>query len=119
MNIEQTKLLNKKIKELERLENTIERKLNILKSVQLLLVDNKKYIKEIADEIGLSTYSIQRYLKNDVISKELGKEIQDEIDKRLLVLRHNGNIKGAKAYVKRNIATKEYNGKFNGSIPRE
>ena len=121
MTFEQTEILINKIKYLEELNSNdqkIKKKLNILKSVYLYLVKDKDYIKDISEELNLSTSCIQRYLNDLIIEKELGIEVSNEISEKLKQSKQNGNIEGGIQYVKRNIAIKKVNGKFNGSVPR-
>lgn len=103
--------LNKKI------VNSLTKKINILKAVQLLLTKNY-FIREIADELNLSTSCIQRYLNDPIIEMELGENIKLEIQQKLSDNLDKGRKKGSENYVMNNEAAKGENGKFIGSYPK-
>lgn len=111
-------LLEEKIAELSKLErhnrDTLKR-LNILNSVKLYLVDNRQYINEIAEILSISSSSVQRYLNDELIEEELGNEVKTEIKEKLIQMKKNGNIKGGINYSRNNIALKDKKGKFIGS----
>lgn len=91
------------------------KKLNILMSVRLYLVENKEYINEIANILSVSSSSVQRYLNDIIIEEELGYEIKEEIKEKLKQGKIKGNSEGGIIYSKKNIAIKDKKGRFMGS----
>lgn len=92
------------------------KKINILKAI-LLLINKNYYIKDIADELNLSTSCIQRYL-NDPFIDEVDIFLKEEIKNKLQKNMIKGNINGGEQYVLFNEAIKLSNGYFCGSIKR-
>lgn len=92
------------------------KKINILKAI-LLLINKNYYIKDIANELNLSTSCIQRYL-NDSFIDEVDIFLKEEIKNKLQKNMIKGNINGGEQYVLFNEAIKLSNGHFCGSIKR-
>ena len=92
------------------------KKINIFKSVVLLLTKDY-FIKQIAEELSLSTSCIQRYL-NDPLIEELGEDIKLEVEEKLEKNSFKGKMLGSKNYVLNNKAIKDERGKFRGSEKR-
>lgn len=97
--------------------NQISKKIMIFKAVQLL-VQKGYFIKEIAQELNLSTSSVQRYLNNPIIEEELGEEVTKEIKRILTSNLYKGKIIGGTIYAHNNEAVKLENGKFAGSTKK-
>jgi len=91
------------------------KKINVLKSV--LLLSKGYFIRQIAEELNLSTSCIQRYL-NCCIVDELGSDIKIEVENTLKHNLQKGKMLGSENYVLNNEAIKLENGKFSGSIKR-
>lgn len=100
----------------KQLEN-LTRKINILKSV-LLLLTKGYFINQIAEELNLSTSCIQRYLNSSIIEEELGEDIKLEVQEKLKQNLNKGKKKGGEEYANNNDAAKGENGKFIGSYPK-
>lgn len=98
--------------------NNLRKKINILKSVEILLTNENISIKEIAEKEKLGSSTIQRYLNDPFILEILGERIAIEVEERLEKNLLNGRKKGAQNYVDRNEAIKSENGKFCGSFPK-
>ena len=92
------------------------KKINILKTI-LLLINKNYYIKDIADELDLSTSCIQRYL-NDPFIDEVDIFLKEEIKNKLQKNMIKGNINGGEQYVLFNEAIRLSNGHFCGSTKR-
>lgn len=97
--------------------NKITKKIMIFKAVQLLLKKGY-FIKEIAQELNLSTSSVQRYLNDPIIDEELGEEVTKEIKRILTSNLYKGKIIGGTTYAHNNEPVKLKNGKFAGSIKK-
>lgn len=88
----------------------------ILLTVQSFLEGDFQNLSELSQHIGLSTSSIQRYLKEKkVITEYFGPEIYELVQEKLALNKENGHIKGGFNYHFNNISTKDNNGKFTGS----
>ncbi|MBE6160072.1 MAG: hypothetical protein E7157_03375 [Lactobacillales bacterium] len=96
---------------------SLTKKINIYKSV-LLLLTKGCFIQEIANELGLSTSCIQRYLNSSIIEEELGENIKVEVQERLEKNINKGRKKGGEEYAVNNEAAKGEDGKFIGSYPK-
>lgn len=97
--------------------NKTTKKIMIFKAVQLL-VHKGYFIKEIAQELNLSTSCIQRYLNDPIIDEELGEEVTKEIKRILTNNLYKGKIIGGTIYAHNNEAVKLENGKFAGSTKK-
>lgn len=96
---------------------SLNKKMNIYKSV-LLLLTKGYFIQQIANELGLSTSCIQRYLNDPIIEEELGEDVKQEIKEKLEKNLNRGKKKGGEEYSNNNVAAKGEDGKFIGSYPR-
>ena len=80
---------------------------------------NKKSIKQISEEVGISTSSVQRYLNDEVYIKDAfgvnASLIIEEIHRMLEENKIEGNKLGGQNFAKNNEATKKENGQFTGS----
>ena len=86
---------------------------NVETSVALLIKGNL-YIKDIADIMGYSSSSIQRFLNDPLVATIYGNEIKEIVSKRLKENIEKGKSKGGTKSAKNYQYVKSTNGKFNG-----
>ena len=110
------KEIKKDIKLTDKEYKNLIKKINILKAI-LLLINKNYYIKDIANELNLSTSCIQRYL-NDSFIDEVDIFLKEEIKNKLQKNMIKGNINGGEQYVLFNEAIRLPNGHFCGSTKR-
>lgn len=99
------------------MKHTIKNIYNVSTSVALLIKANL-YIQEIADIMGYSRSSIQRYLNDPLVETIYGKEIKEIVSNRLEENYINGKIKGGSNANKTHQYVKTTNGRFNGCTKR-
>ena len=82
----------------------------------------KNTINEISKETGISSSTVQRYLNNELMIREIyGKDAEfiiEEIERRLQENKIEGLSRGGQNFIKNNIPIKDVNGHFTGSKKR-
>ena len=93
----------------------------IVKAVAAFIAtDYKATILDLVTITGLSKSSIQRYLNEEKIISELfNTEIANKVKQGLENNKVNARIKGGLNSYRNNIAVKDYDGKFIGTIPHK
>lgn len=98
-----------------------EQRLDIDKKIMLVtrvFLEHPASFEEIAKRTNISSSSVQRYLNDKRIIELLDKDTYDHIQELIKINTKAGRSKGGYISTKNNIATKDENGKFNGSIKR-
>ena len=99
-----------------------EEKKDKIKIVVNSFLKGKKTIVEIEKETGISSSSVQRYLKEYDYIKEIygtnAEFIIEEIQRKLQENKKEGLSKGGTNFAKNNISTKDEKGHFTGSKRR-
>lgn len=83
-----------------------------------LFLRDDYYIKEVAEIMGMSKSTIQRYLRDSLVKCLYNRDEQQAIDYKLKENIKKGKIKGGNNYAKNNQYVKRKDGKFNGSITK-
>ena len=93
---------------------------NRVKIAVVSFLKEKKTIKQISEETGISTSSIQRYLNDEELIKTVFNKnaefISEEIKRRLKENKIEGLSLGGTNFAKSNNPTKDKLGRFTGSI---
>lgn len=98
--------------------NYSEEKIDNIKMSVSLFLENDIYINEVAQIIGVSRSSVQRYLNDPLVEIIYGKKIVNKIKEKLKNNYNKGKQKGGINYSKNNQYVKRRDGKFNGSIKK-
>ena len=97
-------------------------KINNIKIVVTNFLKDKKTIKEISQETGISKSSVQRYLNDKEYIREIygldANFIIEEIHRKLKQNKEEGISKGGTNFANNNISTKDKLGHFTGSKKR-
>lgn len=91
----------------------------IIFTVQSCLELDFRNLEELSAQIGISSSSIQRYLKEkQVINEYFGEDIYEMIREKLSFNKVDGLSRGGTNFVNHNISIKDETGKFTGSRKR-